>query len=131
VSVFSGPSGAGKSTLVNYLLGEEVQVTTEVSEKTSKGMHTTTFSRMFDLPAGGAIIDTPGIREFGISDINPEDLSFYFHDFDEYRGNCRFPNCTHTHEPHCGVKDAVEEELITIERYASYLNIFETLPEGL
>ncbi len=126
-TVFSGPSGVGKSTLVNMLIGEEAQITTEVSAKTQKGLHTTTFSKIFPLPEGGYILDTPGIREFGIWDMTKEDLAYYFHDFDEYRLECRFTPCTHTHEPGCAVKGALEEGWIDPERYESYLNILETL----
>ncbi|MBL7989968.1 MAG: ribosome small subunit-dependent GTPase A [Candidatus Kapabacteria bacterium] len=128
ITVFSGPSGVGKSTLVNLLLGEEAQITTEVSSKTQKGLHTTTFSKVFRLPHGGYVLDTPGIREFGIWGLDKEDLAYYFHDFDEDRLQCKFAPCTHTHEPGCAVKAALEEGAIDPERYASYLNILETLP---
>lgn len=126
-TVFSGPSGVGKSTLVNMLIGEEAQITTEVSAKTQKGLHTTTFSKIFPLPEGGYILDTPGIREFGIWDLSKEDLAYFFHDFDEFRLECRFTPCTHTHEPGCAVKGALEQGWIDPERYESYLNILETL----
>lgn len=126
-SVFSGPSGVGKSTLVNILLGNNIQATSEVSQKTQRGLHTTTFSRLFPLPHGGYIADTPGIREFGMWEVAREELSFFFHDFDEVRHDCKFTPCTHTHEPGCAVKAAVEEGLIDADRYESYLNIFDTL----
>lgn len=128
ISVFSGPSGVGKSTLVNLLLGREVQATTAVNQRTQRGAHTTTFSELFTLPFGGFIADTPGIREFGIWDVSREELSFFFHDFDEYRHECRFAACTHTHEPDCAVKAAVERGAVDAQRYESYLNILETLP---
>jgi ribosome biogenesis GTPase / thiamine phosphate phosphatase len=128
-SVFSGPSGVGKSTIVNLLLNDEVQATTEVSAKKQKGSHTTTFSTIFPLPGGGYILDTPGIREFGIWGLDPSDVSFYFHDFDEYRLKCRFAPCSHIHEPHCAVKAAVEEGEIDPERYESYLRLLETMAD--
>lgn len=131
-TVFSGPSGVGKSTLVNILLGDEVQDVTEVSAKTQKGLHTTTFSVIFPLPEkqfpeGGYIMDTPGIREFGMWNVGKEDIPFYFHDFDDYRLECRFTPCTHTHEPHCAVKAAVEAGEIDPERYESYCLILESM----
>ncbi|MCS6808854.1 MAG: ribosome small subunit-dependent GTPase A [Bacteroidota bacterium] len=126
-TVFSGPSGVGKSTLVNVLVGEDVQTVAAVSAKTHKGLHTTTFSKVFRLPNNSYIIDTPGIREFGIWGISKEELSYYFHDFDDFRLQCRFAPCTHTHEPGCAVKSALEQGLIDYERYESYLNIFESL----
>ncbi len=126
-TVFSGPSGVGKSTLVNILLGEELQDVTEVSRKTQRGLHTTTFSVLFPLPNGGYIADTPGIREFGMWDVAKDELAFYFHDFDAYRLNCRYPMCTHTHEPECAVKAAVAQGLIDEQRYQSYVSILETL----
>jgi ribosome biogenesis GTPase / thiamine phosphate phosphatase len=128
-SVFSGPSGVGKSTIVNLLLNDAVQATTEVSAKTQKGLHTTTFSTIFPLPGGGYILDTPGIREFGIWGLEAADVSFYFHDFDPYRLECRFTPCSHIHEPHCAVKAAVEAGEIDPERYESYLRLLETMAD--
>lgn len=130
VSVFSGPSGAGKSTLVNCLLGYEKQITAEVSEKTQKGLHTTTFSTIFALPFSpdGYILDTPGIREFGVWGLDKENAAFYFHDFDDFRLECKFSSCTHIHEPECAVKRAVAKGYIDPERYESYAALLETLP---
>lgn len=129
MSVFSGPSGVGKSTLLNMLVGNEIQATGEFSKKYQTGVHTTTFTKLFRLPHGGYVADTPGIREFGIWNVDKANLSFYFHDFDEFRHDCRFPMCTHTHEPGCAVKEAVEEGAIDPQRYESYCNIFESMGE--
>ena len=126
-TVLSGPSGAGKSSLINLLLGNNAMAVREVSEKTAKGKHTTTFARLFELPFTGSVIDTPGIRELGIYGIPKEELSLYFHDFDKYFPLCRFPGCSHTHEPDCAVKTAVESEEIDYSRYESYLNIYDSL----
>jgi len=126
-SVLIGASGVGKSTLINELLNKNVQKISIVSDKTSKGKHTTSFVRSFELSGGGEIIDTPGIREFALYGIEPEELTLYFHDFDDHYENCRFMPCTHTHEPGCAIKEAVENDEISIERYESYLNIFESL----
>lgn len=126
-SIIIGPSGSGKSTLLNKLLGSEVQNTSDVSCKTHKGRHTTSFIKMFDLPFGGRIIDTPGIREFGIWGLDKNDLALYFHEFDKYKDKCKFIPCTHIHEPQCAVKKALEQGQLDYERYESYLNIFNSL----
>ncbi len=128
-TVLSGPSGVGKSSLINAISGEELQRTGEVSERTWKGRHITSSARMFALPAGGYLADTPGLRELGLWDIHPDDTAFYFHDFDPFYPKCKFTSCTHRHEPDCAVKKAVEEELIDPERYVSYLQIVESLEE--
>ena len=128
-SVLVGSSGVGKSTFINNILGTDVQKISDVSSKTSKGKHTTSFVRLFELPEGGEIIDSPGIREFGLYGIQAEELTLYFHDFDNYYEHCRFMPCTHTHEPKCAVKQAVENSEINFERYESYLNIFDSLRE--
>ena len=128
VSVLSGPSGAGKSTLLNKVLGVEYQTVQDISNRTSKGMHTTSAARMFSLPSIRCrIIDTPGIREFGIFGLEKEELSLYFHDFDKFAGDCRFQPCTHLHEPGCAVMAALEAGLINPIRYESYLNIYDSL----
>lgn len=128
-TVLSGPSGVGKSSLINAISGEELQRTGEVSERTWKGKHITSSARMFALPGGGFLADTPGLRELGLWDIHPDDTAFYFHDFDSFFPKCKFTSCTHRHEPDCAVKKAVEEELIDPERYVSYLQIVESLEE--
>lgn len=126
-TVFSGPSGAGKSTVTNALLGNEAQATGGISRQTSKGTHTTTNAQMFPLPGGGYIVDTPGIRELAAWQLDADELPFYFHEFDAYMHQCKFAPCTHTHEPGCAVKEAVENEEIDAERYQSYLQILESL----
>lgn len=127
ITLFSGHSGVGKSTLINYLIpGKQLKVQ-EVSGWSGKGQHTTTFAEMFNLPFGGKIIDTPGVKEFGIVDVAPEELSHYFPEMKEKIHNCRFNNCIHINEPGCAVKAAVEEGDISIERYESYVAILSSL----
>ena len=126
VSVVSGPSGVGKSSLLNVVDPELDLATAEVSEKTQKGRHTTTFSTLHRV-AGGWVADTPGIREFGIWDMAPQDLGGYFVEFRPFLPDCRFPDCTHHHEPDCAVQEAVDRDDITPERYGSYLAILETV----
>jgi ribosome biogenesis GTPase len=128
-SVLSGPSGAGKSTFVNQIFGTELMPTGEVSDRTGKGCHTTSSVHMFAISGGGLMIDTPGIREFGIQGMPKAELALYYHDFDEFRDKCRFMPCTHTHEPHCAVKQACEDGLVDAERYESYINLYESLEE--
>ena len=128
-TLFSGLSGVGKSTLVNQLLGREEQPVKKISDKTMKGKHMTTSVRMFELSDFTRIIDSPGIREFGIWGIEPEELGLYFHDFDDHQIECKFSPCTHTHEPKCKVIEAVEDGEIDIDRYESYLNLLESLPK--
>jgi ribosome biogenesis GTPase len=124
VSLFSGHSGVGKSTLINNILPELSLRTTEVSEWHDKGMHTTTFAEMFDLPFGGHIIDTPGIRELGVVDIEQAELGGMFPEIRKHMVNCRFKNCRHINEPGCAVLTAVENSAIAISRYDSYLSIY-------
>jgi ribosome biogenesis GTPase len=126
-SVLVGQSGVGKSTITNVILGREERRTGEVREKDRRGMHTTIGSAMLPLPDGGYLIDTPGLREFGIWDLEPEELDGYFVEFLDYLQKCKFLPCTHTHEPGCAVIAAVEAGQIDPGRYASYLNIFESL----
>ena len=130
ITLFFGHSGTGKSTCINYLLPQLELRTKAVSNWSGKGMHTTTFAEMFDLPFGGKIIDTPGIREFAIDDMERTELSHYFPEMRAVLQDCRFNNCLHIEEPGCAVKKAVEEGKIYPERYISYYNILESIPEN-
>lgn len=130
VNVIAGPSGAGKSSLLNAIEpGLDVE-TGEVSDKTQKGRHTTTFAELHPLSFGGYVVDTPGIREFGMLEIHPADLAHFFVEFIDYLDDCKFQDCTHDHEPGCAVKEAVDEGEIHWRRYESYLNILYSLQEG-
>jgi ribosome biogenesis GTPase len=128
-TLLSGHSGVGKSTFINAITPDLQLRTKEVSGWSGKGMHTTTFAEMFDLPFGGKIIDTPGIREFGITDMAKKELSHYFPEMRNLLHNCQFNNCIHINEPGCAVKLAVEEGKIAIERYISYCNILASINE--
>ena len=130
VTVLSGNSGVGKSTLINRLLPDANLRTAEISDAHNTGMHTTTFSEMLPLPSGGYIIDTPGIKGFGTFDIEPEELSGYFKEIFHFSHDCRFSNCTHTHEPGCAVLKAVEDHYIAASRYQSYLSMLDDKEEG-
>jgi ribosome biogenesis GTPase len=123
-TLFSGHSGVGKSSLINALLpGFEIK-TGEISEWSDKGQHTTTFAEMHNLPFGGYLIDTPGIRELGIFDIKPEELSHYFVEMRARLNQCKFNNCRHVNEPGCAIIKAVENDEIEVSRYESYLSMF-------
>ncbi len=129
VTLFSGNSGVGKSTLINDLIPGLDLRTAEISVAHDQGMHTTTFSELFHLPEGGSIIDTPGIRGFGTIDFDRAEVGHYFPEIFKESENCRFNNCTHTHEPGCAVRRAVEDARIAQSRYASYLSILEDSTE--
>lgn len=124
-SLFSGHSGVGKSTLLNQLDSSITQKTAEVSTFANKGVHTTTYAEMFETAPGTFIIDTPGIKELGLMDINEGEISHYFPEMRYLLGECKFHDCTHTHEPGCVVMDAVEEGQIAGSRYYSYLSMLE------
>lgn len=124
-NLIAGHSGVGKSTLLNALIPEARQETKEVSGFSAKGVHTTTFAELFPLPEGGDLIDTPGIKEFGILDIEENELSHYFPEMRKYLGQCKYNNCTHVNEPGCVVLKKLEEGFIHPYRYQSYLNILE------
>lgn len=124
-SLFSGNSGVGKSSIINDISPLKDVKTGDISMSHHKGRHTTTFSQMFKLGDGTYLIDTPGIKGFGIVDIKNEELARYFPDLFAHIKDCRFYNCTHTHEPDCQIKKMVEEGVISIERYNSYLKILE------
>ncbi len=123
-TLLSGHSGVGKSSLMNALLPELELRTTEVSEWSDKGMHTTTFAEMYELPYGGRIIDTPGIRELGVIDIEPQELGHFFPEMRGRMHQCRFNNCRHINEPGCAVLAALEDGEIAPSRYDSYLSIY-------
>lgn len=130
ITLLSGHSGVGKSTIINRLIPELNIKTRNISEYHNKGMHTTTFSEMFFLPEGGYIIDTPGIKGFGVIDMEDAELSHYFPDIFKFSKNCKFSNCTHRREPGCAVLDALENNYISQSRYRSYLNILEDKDEN-
>ena len=125
VTLVSGNSGVGKSTLINAIIPHADQRTAEISNAHGTGMHTTTFSEMIELAEGGYLIDTPGIKGFGTFDIEREELTSYFKEIFEFSKDCKFNNCTHTHEPGCAVIQAVENHYISVSRYQSYLNMLE------
>ncbi|MEL0307790.1 MAG: ribosome small subunit-dependent GTPase A [Flavobacteriaceae bacterium] len=122
-SIFSGHSGVGKSTLINTVAPELRLKIGEISEQHGQGQHTTTFAEMFDLSFGGRIIDSPGIRGFGIADIDKEEIARYFKEFFKASENCKFNNCQHLSEPGCAVKSKLEDGTIAESRYQSYLSM--------
>ncbi len=124
-TLMSGNSGVGKSTIINLLIPNMELRTGEISEYHNRGMHTTTFSEMFELPDGGSIIDTPGIKGFGTIDMDTYEVGHFFKEIFEFSKKCRFNNCTHIHEPDCAVLEALENHYISQSRYQSYLSILE------
>lgn len=124
-SMFSGHSGVGKTTLVNALEPGLNLKTKEISEQHKQGQHTTTFAEMFDLSFDATIIDTPGIKGFGVVDMDKYELGDYFPEFFALKSKCKFNNCIHVNEPQCAVKEALEEETVSWSRYRSYLQILE------
>lgn len=130
ITLLSGNSGVGKSSIINLLDPESAMKTNAISAYHNKGMHTTTFSEMFPLLNGGFVIDTPGIKGFGMVDIALDEVGHYFKDIFELSSQCRFYNCTHLHEPGCAVVEAFENGRIYPSRYISYLSILEEYEKG-
>lgn len=128
-TLISGHSGVGKSSILNALLPELNLKTKDVSGWSGKGMHTTTFAEMYDLPFGGRLIDTPGMREFGLVDLSKQELSHYFPEMRDRLQGCQFNNCMHINEPGCAIKEAVAEGEIHEDRYVSYVNILDSIEE--
>jgi len=127
LSLVAGQSGVGKSTLINSLAPELELKTKEISDYSGKGQHTTTFAEIFELPFGGQIIDTPGIKTLGFNYLEEMDVAHNFREFFELSKNCKFGDCLHKNEPHCAVKDAVENEEISPIRYENYLAILDEI----
>ncbi len=128
-TAFIGPSGVGKTSLLNSIDPNYSEKVGEVSSYSNKGKHTTTFAKLIEIENGGYIVDTPGIREFGLFNIEPWELSLYFPEMLEARKKCKFNNCTHIHEPGCGVIEAFENGEIDAGRYQSYINMLESLED--
>lgn len=129
-TLLAGNSGVGKSTLLNAFVPEANARTADISDVHQTGMHTTTYSELFPLPEGGGIIDIPGIKGFGTFDIRPEEVAHYFRDIFHISRDCRFHNCTHTHEPGCAVQAALADGTLAPSRYASYLSMMDDQEEG-
>lgn len=129
VTLVSGHSGVGKSSLLNEIFPGINLKTGDISGWSGKGQHTTTFAEMFDLPGGGQIIDTPGMREFGLVDIEKQELSHYFPEMRDRLNNCQFNNCLHINEPGCAIKEAVINGEIHEDRYVSYVSILDSIEE--
>ena len=125
ITLFAGHSGVGKSTLLNTIVPDANARTAAISGYHGKGMHTTTFSEMIELPQGGYLIDTPGIKGFGTVNMEKEEISHYFIDIFKFSKQCRFHNCLHINEPGCAVREAVEKHLISESRYKSYCSMME------
>ena len=130
VTLLAGNSGVGKSTLLNYFIPSAKARVAEISDAHNTGVHTTTFSEMMPLSQGGYLIDTPGVKGFGSFDMEPEEISSYFREIFKFSKDCRFNNCSHTHEPGCAVIKAVDEHYIARSRYDSYLSMLQDKEEG-
>lgn len=130
VTLLAGNSGVGKSTMINHFIPHAEARVAEISEAHDAGMHTTTFSEMLLLPGGGYLIDTPGIKGFGTFDMEPEEITSYFKEIFHFSQDCRFNNCSHTHEPGCAVLKALEDHYIAPSRYESYLSMLNDKEEG-
>ena len=128
-TLISGHSGVGKSSLLNLIFPDIQLKTQDVSGWSGKGQHTTTFAEMYDLPEGGRVIDTPGMREFGLVDISKQELSHYFPEMRDRLKDCQFNNCVHMNEPSCAIKEAVVKGEIHEDRYISYLGILDSIEE--
>ena len=131
ITLLSGHSGVGKSSFINYLFPELDINTQEVSDWSGKGLHTTTFAQMYDLPKGGAVIDTPGMRELALVNIEKEELAQYFPEMRSVMNDCQFNNCQHINEPGCAVKAAVEKGTISEARFYSYIDLWHTMQEPM
>ncbi len=129
-TLFSGNSGSGKSTIINKLIPGTQLKTGQISDYHNRGMHTTTFSEMFELPQGGIVVDTPGIKGFGAYDMNRYEVGHYFKEIFYFSKNCRYSNCTHIHEPDCAVQKSLSDNLISASRFQSYLSMLDDLNEG-
>jgi len=128
-TLISGHSGVGKSSLLNVIFPDINLRTQDVSGWSGKGQHTTTFAEMYDLPFGGRLIDTPGMREFGLVDISKQELSHYFPELRDRLNDCQFNNCLHVNEPGCAIKEAVMNGAVHEDRYVSYVNILDSIEE--
>lgn len=128
-SVFVGPSGVGKTSLLNAIDPDLEHPVEEISDYSQKGKHTTTYAQLLPLDFGGYLVDTPGIREFGLVDIEPYELSLFFPEMREHARQCKFNNCTHSHEPKCAVMEAYEKGQISAGRYESYLNMLDSISD--
>lgn len=128
-TLISGHSGVGKSSFLNVVFPDIHLKTREISGWSGKGQHTTTFAEMFDLPYGGRIIDTPGMREFGLVDIEKQEVSHYFPEMRDRLNGCQYNNCLHVNEPDCAIKDAVANGEVHEDRYVSYVNIMESIEQ--
>ena len=125
VAAFSGNSGVGKTSIIKKITDNESLKTSEISKSFHKGQHTTTFAEMYETPNGGNIIDTPGVKAFGLLDMKSEEISQYFPEIFKYSSDCQYNNCTHSHEPKCNVIKAVEEGKIPFSRYQNYLSFMD------